>query len=124
MYSKCIVKGGAKGMPGFETVFVRLVGEVERRARSHCDRYALPFSVRIMVWTGEYRGFAAVTFLQNGRFVIATQRAMRLRSVPDGKAIRRWVRALEETHQNSLFSAPYPNLGSLVLTFSRRTTVP
>jgi len=43
-------------------------------------------------------------FLENGRSVIATQRAMRLRfhiprhvSVPDGKTIKRWVSALEET---------------------------
>lgn len=62
-------------MPGFQTAVVRLVGEVERRAGSHCNRYALPFSVRIMVWTGEHRGFAAVTFLQNGRSAIDTQLA-------------------------------------------------
>lgn len=57
-----------------------------------------------MVWTREHCGLAAITFLRNGRSVIATQRATRLCfniprnvSVPDGKTIRRWVRALEET---------------------------
>jgi len=84
-------------------------GEVERRAGSHCDRYVLPFSVRIMVWTGEHRGIAAVTFLQNGLSVITTQRAMRLRfnivrnvSVPDGKTIRRCVHAFEETGSTAM----------------------
>ncbi|XP_014473878.1 PREDICTED: uncharacterized protein LOC106744010 [Dinoponera quadriceps] len=57
-----------------------------------------------MIWTGEHRGFAVRSFLENGRSVIATQRAMRLRfhiprhvSVPDGKTIKRWVSSLEET---------------------------
>lgn len=57
-----------------------------------------------MPWSGEHRGFAMRTFLENGRSVVATQRAFRLHfniprhgPIPDGKAIRRWVEALEES---------------------------
>lgn len=62
-----------------------------------------------MVWTGEYRGFAVTTFLQNDCSIIATQRAMCLRfniprniSVLDEKTIRRWVCALEETGSTAM----------------------
>ena len=57
-----------------------------------------------MPWLGEHRGFAVRTFLENGSSDIATQRSFRLHfnfprhgPIPDGKAIRRWVEALEET---------------------------
>lgn len=57
-----------------------------------------------MPWSGEHRGFAVRTFLENGRSVVATQRSFRLHfniprhgPIPDGKAIRRWIEALEET---------------------------
>ena len=57
-----------------------------------------------MPWLGEHRGFAVRTFLENGRSVVATQRAFRLHfqisrhgRIPDGKLIKRWVEALEET---------------------------
>lgn len=73
-------------------------------AGSHCDCCIIPFSVDAMIWTGQHRGFAVRTFFENGRSVIATQRAFRVHfniprnvTVPSGKTIRRWVRALEET---------------------------
>ncbi|KAK8405418.1 hypothetical protein O3P69_001754 [Scylla paramamosain] len=56
-----------------------------------------------MPWSGEHRGFAVRTYFENGRSVIATQRAFRLHfniprhgPIPDGKAIRRWIEALED----------------------------
>ncbi|KAK8402566.1 hypothetical protein O3P69_000747 [Scylla paramamosain] len=56
-----------------------------------------------MPWSGEYRGFAVRTYFENGRSVIATQRAFRLHfniprhgPIPNGKAIRRWIEALED----------------------------
>ncbi|XP_014467255.1 PREDICTED: uncharacterized protein LOC106740582 [Dinoponera quadriceps] len=71
-----------------------------------------------MIWTGEHRGFAVRSFLENGRSVIATQRVMRLRfhiprhvSVPDGKTIKRWVSSLEETGSTEL--SEQTNLGEI-----------
>lgn len=62
-----------------------------------------------MVWTGEHRGFAVRAFFENGRSVIATQRAFRLHfnvpraeNVPQGNAIRRWARALESTGSTAI----------------------
>ncbi|KAF2356868.1 Protein of unknown function DUF4817, partial [Trinorchestia longiramus] len=63
-----------------------------------------PFLVAAMPWSSKYRSFAVHTYLENGHSVIATQRAFRLHfniprhgPIPDGKAIRRWVEALEDT---------------------------
>lgn len=65
-----------------------------------------------MVWTGEHRGFAVVTFFENRRSVIATQRAFRLHfnipvggNVPGGNAIRRWARTLENSGATAIPSA-------------------
>ncbi|KAF2354392.1 Protein of unknown function DUF4817 [Trinorchestia longiramus] len=57
-----------------------------------------------MPWTSEYRCFVVRTYLENGHSVVATQRAFRLHfniprhgPIPDDKAIRHWVEALEDT---------------------------
>ncbi|KAF2362513.1 Protein of unknown function DUF4817 [Trinorchestia longiramus] len=54
--------------------------------------------------SGEYRSCAVRKYLENGHSVVATQRAYRLHfnipchgPIPDGKAIRSWVEALEDT---------------------------
>ncbi|KAK8398607.1 hypothetical protein O3P69_004027 [Scylla paramamosain] len=66
---------------------------------------SLASSLRVsaMPWSGEHRGFAVRTYFKNGRSVIATQRAFRLHfniprhgPIPDGKAIRHWIEALED----------------------------
>lgn len=63
----------------------------------------MSFSVVIMVWTGEHRGFAVRSFFENGRSFVAAQRAFRLHfnvprrdPVPHHNVIAGWVRALEE----------------------------
>ena len=65
-----------------------------------------------MVWTGEHRGFAVMTFFENGRSVIATQRAFRQHfnipvggNVPGGNAIRRWAKTLKNTCSTATPSA-------------------
>lgn len=70
---------------------------------SRCDRQTPPFSVSAMPWSGEHHGFAVRTYFENGHSVIATQRAFRLHfnipchgPIPDGKAIRHWIEALED----------------------------
>lgn len=64
----------------------------------------MPLSMAGMPWSGEHRGCAVSTFLGNGRSVVVTQRAFRRHfniprhgSVPDGKTIRRWAKALHHT---------------------------
>jgi hypothetical protein len=63
----------------------------------------VPFAVVAMAWSGDHRAFVVEEYIRNGRSVITTQRAFRIRfefgrhdPVPVRKTIHVWVSNLEQ----------------------------
>ena len=99
-----LIYGGAKQTVQFLRLATSVVVVVPTWEVSHYVGPLAPFSLVIMVWTGDHRGFAVRSFFENGRSFVAAQRAFRLHfnvprrdPVPHRNVIAGWIRALEET---------------------------
>jgi len=101
-----LTQGAAERTPRFGRV-IALGGERVQwwGARRRTVVYVL-FSVYTMVWLGEHRAFTVEEFIKNGRSLVATQRAFRIRyalgrweAVPDKKTFYRWVSYFRQTGQ-------------------------